>query len=344
MPEDFSPDLNGIAEQLNTAVGGDSNVPTPSPSTPSTPEPTQSAATENVAPESTPADDVIEVTFSDGTKEAIKRSELPNFVLRQKDYTRKTQQLAERAKKYEALEQNLPQIEAEIQYAQQMRQVTQNPEALLGYLVDQLGPQNALKAFAGLMQANPGAYDPNDIPTYQEAEQLISKKLEDAYNRIQGLEQTFEQRLEQRLREAQTQTDYKRQEQEYANKFDTVIRKSFEEYPELEAVDLVEDVMRFKVSKKIENFVKINGHEPQFEQAVQWWNDAVKEQVNKLNEKFAARKAASPLNNSIEPAGGNRPVSLNTQPKSYYNQKTGEFDHEASLNDLAKRIQEISRL
>jgi hypothetical protein len=345
---DFTTDINGIAEQLNASLGtGDSGSSTPSSPSPTTDTPVSQAtpASEAQTTESTsPVDDVIEVTFNDGTKEAIKRSELPNFVMRQKDYTRKTQEAAALRKKYETLEQNLPQIQEEIAYAQQMRQVTQSPEALLGYLVQQLGPEKALQSFAGLMQQNPGAYDPNDIPTYKEAEQLISKQMEEAYNRIQNLEQTFEQRLQERLQQSQQEVDYKRQEQEYATKFDSIIRKSFEEHPELEAVDLVEDVMRFKVSQKINNFIKINGAEPKFEQAAQWWNDAVKEQVNKLNEKFAAKRAASPLNNSIEPSGGNRPINVNTQAKSYYDPRSGQFDHESSLNDLAKRIQEISRL
>lgn len=338
--------LNAIAEQLDAAIATDSSVSTPSPSPANdTPVSQDTAATDIQTTESTPpVDDVIEVTFQDGTKEAIKRSELPNFVLRQKDYTRKTQEVSALKQKYQALEQSLPQIQEQLQFAEQMRQVTQSPEALLGYLVQQLGPQEAMRTFAGIMQQNPDAYDPNDIPTYREADELVNKKLSAYEQKIQQLEQSFEQRLHERFQQERQELEFKRQEQEYANRFDSLISKSFEEHPELQAVDLVEDVMRFKVSEKIKNYIKLNQEEPSFEQAAQWWNAAVKEQVNKLNEKFAAKKAASPLNNSIEPSGGNRPVGVNTQPKSYYNPKTGEVDTDAQLADIAKRLQEISRL
>lgn len=75
-------DLNGIAEQLTAAT---SETPSPSPSSTVTPEAPTSAATPSAEPVSTPDDDAIPVTFSDGTVETIKRSELPNYVLRQKD-------------------------------------------------------------------------------------------------------------------------------------------------------------------------------------------------------------------------------------------------------------------
>jgi hypothetical protein len=346
---DLNVDLNGIAEQLNSAVSaGDSGNPSPAPSTPSaTPDSQTPPASVSSATDSTPNDDVIEVPFPDGTKETIKRSELPNYLMRQRDYTKKTQEIAKFRQQYEAFEQNAPLIREQLEFAQQMRELTANPQALLSHLVQTLGPQEAFKAFSGLVQQQQ-EYDPNDIPTYQEADQLIDKRmntrLSEMEKRYQELEQKFQQSLEQGVDSKIQKLEFERQKNEYANKFDTLVSKSFSENPQLQAIDLVEDVMRFKVASKIENYVRLNGAEPTFEQAATWWNDAVKEQVTKLETQFAAKRANSPLNNSIEPAGGNRPVNVNTERKRYYDKASGRFDEDGLLKDLTARLSNLDRL
>lgn len=339
-------DLNGLAEQLNSSLGSSDSAPVPSsqPSVSDTPVTSEVPASSSVETASTPQDDIVEVTFPDGTKEAIKRSDLPNAVLRQKDYTRKTQELAQFRQRYQEFEQNAPRIRAELEFAEQMRQATQDPEALFKYVVEQIGPQKAIQLFSGQIQQNPGAYDPNDIPTYQEADKLIETKLSTYEKRLQEQEQRFTQQLEQRVAQERQALEFERQKNEYQNKFDSLITESFSTHPELRAIDLAEDIMRFRVATKIENFVKHNGYEPSFEQAATWLKDAVKEQVTKLETQFNAKRVNSPLNNSIEPAGGNRPVGVNTQAKSYYDPKTGQVDTDAQLRDLAARISQAGRL
>jgi hypothetical protein len=339
-------DLNGIAEQLNASLSADSPAPVvPSqPSLSDTPETPTAPASVQGDTASTPQDDVIEVTFKDGVKQAVKRSELPNYMLRQEDYTRKTTQLAELRKRYEALEQNAPRIREELEFAQQMREAVSDPEALFKYVVEQLGPQKAIQLFSGQVQKNPGAYDPNDIPTYKEADDLINNKLSAYEQKLQAQEQAFERKLEERVIAERKALEFERQKTEYASKFNTLIEKSFNENPGLKAIDLAEDLMRFKVVEKIKNFERLNGYEPPFEQAAQWLQDAVKEQVTKLDNEYGARRANSPLNNGIEPPGGNRPVNVNTQRRSYYDEKTGQLDTDTQLKDLEAQIRNLSRL
>lgn len=342
---DFTADLNGMAEQLNASISGDSSPTQSSPQpTSDTPVSQATPASEAQTPVSTPQDDVIEVTFKDGTKEAIKKSELPNYLLRQRDYTQKTTQIAELRKKYQALEENAPRIREELEFAQQMRQATSDPAALFRYVVEQVGPQQAIQLLTGHMQQNPGAYDPNDIPTYREADELINSKVSAFERRLQEQEQQFEQKLESRVQQERQALEFERQKNEYASKFNSLIEKTFSDHPALKAIDLAEDIMRYRVSEKIKHFHAVNGYEPSFEQAAQWLQDSVKEQVSKLETEFNAKRQNSPLNNGIEPPGGNRPVGVNTQQRSYYDPRTGELDSDAQLKDIAARIASINRL
>jgi hypothetical protein len=335
-------DLNGIADQLSALESTPDTSPSPS-TTSDTPASLATPAS-GATPVSTPEDDVIEVTFKDGTKEAIKRSELPNAILRQRDYTHKTTQVAELRKKYEQLEQNAPRIREELEFAQQMRQATSDPAALFRYVVEQVGPQEALKLMTGHMGQNPGAYDPNDIPTYKEADDLIQSKFSTFEEKLAAQEQLFNERLEARVMQERQALEFERAKNEYASKFNSMIEKSFTDNPALKAIDLSEDILRYKVSQKIQNFQKLNGYEPTFEQAAQWLQDSVKEQVGKLETEFSGRQKNSPLNNGIEPPGGNRPVGVNTQQRSFYYEKTGELDSDAQLKEIAARIAGLNRL
>lgn len=338
-------DLDGLAEQLQNADSATPQDSSPSPevSTPTTQETSPVEVTPQTV-DTEPQDDVIEVTFKDGTKETIKRSELPNYVLRQQDYTRKSQQLAEVRKKYEKLEQNAPFIREQLEFAQQMRQATQDPQALFRYVVEQLGPENAIKAFTGLVQQNPAAYDPNDIPTYGDADKIINDRLKPYEQRFTELEQRFQQRLEERLQEARLQERLEAQQADYETRFSKLINEQLDEHKALKAVKRMPDILRYETAMKIQQFMAENGSEPTFEQAATWIKEEVQDQLKQLQSEFAAARAASPLNNGIEPAGGNRQVTLNTERKSHYNRKTGELDSDSLLNDLAAQLQGIDRL
>jgi hypothetical protein len=334
--------LDGLAEQLSA----DSEVQTPSPSVEtSTPVAETSAPAETTLPTTdTTVDDVIEVTFPDGTKEPIKRSELPNYVLRQRDYTKKSQQIADIRKKYEQLEQNAPAIRQRLEFAQMMEQTLQNPAQLFELAVQRMGPENAVKYFMQKVGQVPQAYDPNDIPTYKEAEELMAHKLSAYEQRMQQMEQEFNDKLEQRLSQKTLEDKSVAERDMYKAKFDNLISEQLANNEVLTAVDNIDDIIRFKALTKIRAYTSEHGYEPSFEQAAQWIQGAVKEQLTKLESKFGAIKAASPLNNGIEPSGGNRPVSVNTERKSYYNTKTGQGDWDNLLTDLAKQFDGVGRL
>lgn len=289
----------------------------------------------------TEADDSIEVTFQDGTKEAIKKSELHNYVLRNKDYTKKLQALSETRKKYEALEQNIPVIKQQLQFAQQMQQ---NPQAVFQYAVEQLGPENAVALFKQMVQGSPEKFDPLDIPTYQDAEQMISGRLSEYEQKLLEVEQRTQAKIQQSIQEARNQQEFESRRNTYQSQFDEAINKVLADHKPLKGIKHMPDMLRFETAKKVENYIKLNGEEPSFEQAAEWLQAAAKEQMSTLEAEFATAKANSPLNNGIEPPGGNRPVSVNTEAKSYYNPKNGQTDWDSLLKDMSGQLSNIGRL
>lgn len=336
--------LDTIAGQLSSENTGtvETSVNTTEPTSETlTPSP---EATSSEAPAGGTEDDVIEVAFSDGTKEPIKRSELNKYVLRQKDYTRKMQELASTRKKYEALEQNLPAIKARLEFAEQMQQVAQNPAVLFQYALEQVGPENAIKMLTQMAQQNPGAYDPEDIPTYKDAEQMIQAHVGTVQQRLEQLERQTAERIQRSIQEARAAQEWETQAKTYEKKFNEAIDQVLTEFKPLKGLKHMPDVLRYETAKKVDNYIKLNGEEPTFEQAALWLQEAAKEQMATLEAEFAQAKAANPLNNSIEPPGGARQVSVNTGGKTYYNSKTGQTDWDALLSDVGNRLKGVGQL
>jgi hypothetical protein len=322
----------GAQVEANLSSGGDgtnANVAsaTPSappqtatPSTPAAPQQTANGQQPVAAPSS--AEDLIEVRFPDGRTETIARKDLPNAILMQRDYTQKTQRLAEREKQFQ------PILTAAQQLAQEREQITQlfsNPAALAQFAQEQYGAE-----FARLFQPSdpnpiPGVA-PDDIITAQQAAQIAEQRtqayLSGLQQKLQQLESRFEGKTKEVVEQGIQQLKDSQEVATHQKALDAHVDSLFEAHPLLKAVPEMGDALRFRV---------FNRNPQTQEEAMKYLSEeavrqekALQREFENLNKAALAGKAKL-ASTGIEPPGG---VGVQPEPQSF-KKKDGSIDWKA---------------
>jgi hypothetical protein len=263
----------------------------------------------------------FEFEFTPGKKEQATLSQIKQWRegnLRQEDYTRKTQEVAEMRKSAENVFKAYQQM-------QQEREVVaaflQNPEQVAQFMVEQYGPQGLqllLTSLAGVEQAP----NPSDVATVSQAEKIAQKQAAQVARQLEQTKQEMRSEIEQERERAR----YEAEVQEYTKMINPVIQDIFNNNPILSAVDGMEDLIRYKV-------YKLNPQSPQ--DAINAFQRVAKEQVEKLNSRYTELNKKqivqkSKLANGTEPPGGS-----GVQPQAKTFRKGNSVDWKALASSAA---------
>ena len=168
-------------------------------------------------PQQQTVEPTFDVDFGNGRVEKLTQSqirELHSNGLRQADYTRKTQELAQQR---QLVEQAAQRVQLQLQQAEALRQLQSNPE-----LANKILEQQRQAA------------DPNRPVTLAEL-QAFQQNLT---QREQTLQQTAQSYVEDRLQVAN-----------FAESINATLNEIYRELPALQKVGELEDVMRYKVAQ-----------------------------------------------------------------------------------------------
>lgn len=264
----------------------------------------------------------VEVELSPGKKEKLTVSQLKEWRdsgLRQQDYTKKTQEIAEMRRQAEQVYRAYQQMAQE---REQLREFFSNEENVLRLVAEQYGPQamqRLMQTLAG-QQAQP-QITPDSPATVEQAQRIAEQQARALQAEMAKLQAQLEQTTEDKLNKLR----YEQEVTEYKKVLDPVVQRIFEDNPILSAIDGMEEVIRFKVYQR-------NPQTPQ--EAIEAFNAVAKEQVERLNQKYndlnkqrlvSKQKLVS---QGIEPPGGQPP-----QPEAKKYRKGNDVDWKAISAD-----------
>lgn len=286
-----------------------SQIETPAPTEVATPE----VATSEVKPEgSTPAATVVKPRFKLKDPEGefeVDEDELKNGHLRFRDYTRKTQAVAEAKKMVEAERAALVEREQRINnILSDADNVAKYYEFLTG---KPLTPAQAARVEQGLTP-NPGNQGANDeVATLADAQRLAEENANKVGQRLeqQMLEKVArtQQWTQEQIHNAQAQVEQARTAATYHSDITATIDALSKEFPLLgQTYDLaeLEDTLCREVMKVRPGSI---------DEAKQLLISAAKERNGRLEKAFETKhqekvvEKATLTNNGIEPSGGNAP-------------------------------------
>jgi hypothetical protein len=249
--------------------------------------------------------DTTQVKLADGSVTTL--GDLRQGNLRHADYTRKTQELA----------QQRQQLAGAVQQAQ--RDLEAREQATMAWLQDEnnllsLIEQTTGKPIRQIMQALQGQQsDPNEIATVGQAQQYAQQQMQQVQKQIEQLKQDALKQTRAEISAATRELKTQQETAQYSTKLVSTIANIFEEHPILNAVEGMEDVLRFKVHQR---------QPATIEEAVEFFKDEAGKQATRLNERYESLnkvKAANKeklLSGGIEPPGGTAPQQAPTKFKS----------------------------
>lgn len=284
------------------AGGGTPATPPASITPPATP-PAVSTPPPSAAPV---VDDGIEVEFEPGKVQKLTKDEIKAGMLRQADYTRKTQELATARKQAEEILQRGQQFEAE---REQLRQVLSDPRALM-YLAQQQ-----------LAQAQGPQFDPEAPATMATIAQMAQQNQQMLAQQLALVEQNMGNVAQQARQEAVDEITARQETAKHSEVINAKLATIYESNPVLQSVPEIEDVIRYRVSQMqpqtideaLSAFEKVSGEVASAMGAK--FNDARKEQA------LTKQKL---VQGGIEPPGG-AAVPANA-PTQFRDPKTNVID------------------
>lgn len=294
---DVSAELAAVGQQV---VADLSNAPEPSPApASSTPAPTPSpvsATPEPATPKTTDAptatvsdDTVVEVN---GLKMTLKQ--VREGYMRQADYTRKTQEIAAKAKEAEQWQQELQQLKAR---EQTLRQSLSDPNEVLGYAISQFGPEQVQAWLQSQITANAAqqgqALDPRMVA--QMAQAQVSKATQSLTQDIAKVREETQAAIRQESERLRLEREQEAHERQLAATFGEI----FSQHPELKAVAEMEDILRYRAFAKQPETI---------EQAKQFLAEEAQRQAQAIKALLTAEKKADAVEKAsllnVEPPGG----------------------------------------
>lgn len=262
-------------------------------------ESTQTPTTPNAATGQPPVEEpTVEIELPDG-KRTLTVKEIRDGYLRQQDYTRKTQEVAEMRRQAEQVYRAYQQMAQE---REQLQEFFSNEENVLKLVAQQYGPQ-AMQRLMNMLagQQQQPEIRPDSPATVEQAVRIADMKARQLEQKIAQLEQQFGKNVDERVQQFREEQET----MEYKKVIDPVVSKIFEDNPVLSAVDGMEEVIRYKVFRMNPQTVQ---------EAVAAFQSVAKEQVEKLNQKYVelnkqqAVKRQKLVSGGTEPPGGQAPM------------------------------------
>lgn len=288
----------------DSAPAGDGTPATPPASiTPPATPPASTTPPPNAAPV---VDDGIEVEFEPGKVQKLTKDEIKQGMLRQADYTRKTQELATVRKQAEEILQRGQQFEQE---REQLRQVLSDPRALM-YLAQQQ-----------LAAAQGPQFDPEAPATMATIAQLAQQNQQALQQQLALVEQNMGSAAEQAKQAAVDEVVGRIETAKHSETINAKLASIYESNPILQSVPEIEDVIRYRVSQM----------QPQtIEEALKAFEKVSGDVASAMGAKFTDARKEQALTKQklvgggIEPPGG-AAVPANT-PTSFRDSKTNVID------------------
>lgn len=269
----------------------------------------------------------FEIEVDPGKREKFTAEQIRQFYkgnLRQEDYTRKTQELAEQRKQFE---QYTPYIQQLVSEREQIAAFLKNKELLKKYVQENF-PDEPVPNQDELAR-------PVDLRTLAEREkqreQTLQQQITHLQTQLQYAQQQGQQHLEQRIKD-EIETA------QYSEKINTHLSGIYAENPALQLIDNIDDILRYKV---------FMAKPKDFQETVSLFDKFAKEQVEKLQKHFstsptqspkAVEQAAKPK--SIEPPGKGSPPP---PPKKNFRNKEGKIDWDAIGEDALAEFRAITK-
>jgi hypothetical protein len=267
-----------------------------------------------------PAEDLIEIEFPDGRREQLTRQQIRDGYLRQQDYTRKTQEIAEHRKQLAPIAEAYQQLATE---REQIGQLFQNPQLLAQWAAQNYGPQYAQLVQQALTGQMPAGASPDDIVTAQQAA-LIAQQQAAVYaqqleQRVNTLQQQLEGRTQQIVQKGIQELETSQEVAKQSQVIDAHITSLFNQHPILSAVPEMEDALRFRVFSR----------EPQTaDEALRFFTEEADRQAkvleskfNEINKRVVVEKTKL-ATHGIEPPGG---AGVQPEPRQFRT-KNGDID------------------
>lgn len=247
--------------------------------------------------------DTTKVKLGDGSE--ITLGELRQGHLRHADYTRKTQELAQQRTQFTtALQQ--AQRELQDREAQTMAWLQQEQNVI------QLAEKITGKPIGQILQAlQTPQVDPNEIATVGQAQHYAQQQVVQMQAQLDALKQEFERRTQEQIQQATSELQTRNEAAQYTTKINSTVASLFEEHPILNAVEGMEDVLRFKVYQR---------QPANVDEALSIFKEEASKQATKLESQFQElqkTKIANKeklLSGGIEPPGGG---VVQQQPKTF---------------------------
>lgn len=287
------------------------NTPDPSPTPDPTPSPDVVPAGNEPAKVATPAAEEVKKwkVKDNGEELEVDETELVNGHLRFRDYTRKTQTLAEERKAVEAQKTALSEREQKINaLLSDAENVARYYEFLTG---SKLTPAQAKRVEAGLTPTAGGG-NPDEVATLKEAEQLAKTQADSLRQQIEQemleklarTQQWTQEQIQQAQLNAEVQRNAAAYQQDIATTIDALATEHkilSDAYDKQELEDLLcKDVMRLEPKTLAE--------------AKKFLIDAAKDRAERLERVYGERVKAAALqkgklaSEGIEPRGGSAPA------------------------------------
>lgn len=263
-------------------------------------------------PEGEALNDGIELEVDPGKRLKFTSQQLVDFYkngLRQQDYTRKTQELAQMRKQYEEVG---PAYQKLMEERQQVVEFLRNPQLVAQYLSETFG-------------SKPDLTKPATLADAQEAAEQRAARLEQELGQLrQQLGQQFGQfdtQVQQRISDEIEGAHYKQE-------LNAHLGKIFEDNPVLADIDHMEDVIRWKVYQM---------QPKDLAAAKEAFTKVAKEQADRIGRRFvqSTEPAETPPTRkkpAIEPRGGKTPIPKPAEKKSYM-KRDGDIDWNAVAKD-----------
>jgi len=304
MELDFGQISQQVSEYLKNPDSGTAETPTPASDSPveaATPAPDGAPAPAGQAP---PPEPMVEVDFGNGKVEKLTAKQIKEGWLRQQDYTKKTQELAEHRKQLEPI---ATAYQKAMEEREQIKELLSDPRALMYLLQQQVAAQGPVM-------------DPNEPITAGQAQQYLSAQAQQLQQRIEQLEQKLVKGVNETRQVAAQEAQDLIETARHAESINATISSIYEEHPVLQSVPEMEDLMRWRVAQR----------KPQtIEEANTAFKEVGAELAKAINDKFVALNKQQVVTqqklvtHGIEPPGGAGPQP---SPESFRDPKTGAVD------------------
>jgi len=248
-------------------------------------------------------------------------------------FTQKTQKLAKEREAFAKEQAEIPTLRKQ---NADFASFVKNPELVEAYL-----RQNFPQRYAAPPQVKPAAptYQPGDLLTFEQVQQLMDQRFAQLQNLPQAIEQLpqaiqqwTQQQLQQHTEELQTRTE----SASYAAEIGKLFKELYTAHPALEDVEGFEDVTRWKVAQMAPSTI---------EETLDAFRAVARAQVDKLNKRYTTQATAAVVakdnlsKKGTEPPGGTGvPPAVKT-----YNRKDSSIDWKTLAADAEVAIAKLGR-